>query len=68
MTMKQFWKRYFEAKFKAYVSDGPNTISSEARLVHVYAKNDWLREAVTLRIDAITMDDFWDPAVFDRLR
>ena len=38
------------------------------RLIHVHVKSNWLQEAVTIKIEAIGLDDFWDPAVFDRLR
>ncbi|CAI4227916.1 unnamed protein product [Auanema sp. JU1783] len=68
MTLKQLWKRNFDASFKTCVSDGPNTVCSTCRFIHTYVHSNWLREAVTVSIDKISLDDFWDPAVFNRFR
>ncbi|VDM53258.1 unnamed protein product [Angiostrongylus costaricensis] len=48
--------------------DGPNTVCSMCRFIHVYLTRDSLHEAATILLPRITLDDFWDPPLFNRFR
>uniref|UniRef100_A0A7I4YNL8 Cadherin domain containing protein n=1 Tax=Haemonchus contortus TaxID=6289 RepID=A0A7I4YNL8_HAECO len=68
LILKNQWKRNLDTHFKTCVSDGPNTVCAKCRFIHVYLTQDSLREAVTVFIPKMSLDDFWDPVVFNRFR
>ncbi|ETN76935.1 cadherin domain protein [Necator americanus] len=68
LTLKSQWKRNIDAQFKTCVSDGPNRVCAICRFIHVYVNQDSLREAATLFLPKMSLDDFWDPPVFNRFR
>lgn len=68
ILVKQEWKRNMDVSFKTCVSDGANTECSMCRFIHVLVEPEWLAESFTLSLARMTVDDFWDPMVFQRFR
>uniref|UniRef100_A0A1I7XG09 Cadherin domain-containing protein n=1 Tax=Heterorhabditis bacteriophora TaxID=37862 RepID=A0A1I7XG09_HETBA len=68
ITLSSQWKRNVEATFKTCVSDGPNTVCAQCRLVHVYVEVSWLRESVSVSLPRVGLDDFWDPSIYRRFK
>ncbi|CAB01427.3 Cadherin EGF LAG seven-pass G-type receptor fmi-1 [Caenorhabditis elegans] len=68
ILVKQEWKRNMDVSFKTCVSDGANTECSTCRFIHVLVEPEWLSESFTLSLARMTVDDFWDPLVFQRFR
>ncbi|PIC27301.1 hypothetical protein B9Z55_019604 [Caenorhabditis nigoni] len=68
ILVKQEWKRNMDVSFKTCVSDGANTECATCRFIHVLVEPDWLAESFTLSLARMTVDDFWDPLVFQRFR
>uniref|UniRef100_A0A158P8W9 Cadherin-23 n=1 Tax=Angiostrongylus cantonensis TaxID=6313 RepID=A0A158P8W9_ANGCA len=68
IILKSQWKRNIDTQIKTCVSDGPNTVCSICRFIHVYLTQDSLHEAATILLRRITLDDFWDPPLFNRFR
>ncbi|CAI5453353.1 unnamed protein product [Caenorhabditis angaria] len=68
ILVKQEWKRNMDLKFKSCVSDGPNTECATCRFIHVIIEPEWLSESVTIAMSGLSLDDFWDPMVFQRFR
>ncbi|KAK6046597.1 EGF-like domain protein, partial [Cooperia oncophora] len=68
LILKNQWKRNLDTQFKTCVSDGPNTVCAKCRFIHVHLTQDSLREAVTVFLPKMSLDDFWDPTVFNRFR
>ncbi|EYC14800.1 hypothetical protein Y032_0039g165 [Ancylostoma ceylanicum] len=68
LVLKSQWRRNIDTHFKTCVSDGPNRVCATCRFIHVYLTQDSLREAATVFLPKMSLDDFWDPPVFNRFR
>ncbi|VDN22887.1 unnamed protein product [Cylicostephanus goldi] len=68
LVLKSQWKRNIDTNFKTCVSDGPNRVCASCRFIHVHLTQDLLREAATIFLPKMSLDDFWDPPVFNRFR
>lgn len=68
LILQNQWKRNLDTSLKSCVSDGPNTVCSMCRFIHVYLTQEALREAATLFLPKTSLEDFWDPPVFNRFR
>ncbi|CAJ0602376.1 unnamed protein product [Cylicocyclus nassatus] len=68
LVLKSQWKRNIDTNLKTCVSDGPNRVCASCRFIHVHLTQDLLREAATLFLPKMSLDDFWDPPVFNRFR
>ncbi|CAB3399016.1 unnamed protein product [Caenorhabditis bovis] len=68
ILVKQEWKRNIDLRFKSCVTDGANTECATCRFIHVLIDTEWLFESFTLALGRMTIDDFWDPQVFQRFR
>ncbi|KHN70868.1 Protocadherin-like wing polarity protein stan [Toxocara canis] len=66
LRLMNTWRRHIDAKYRACVSDGPNTVCATCRVIYIPVDEQTLRESVTVQIGDITQDDFLDYDTFDR--
>ncbi|KJH47966.1 laminin G domain protein [Dictyocaulus viviparus] len=68
LILKHQLRRNIDTQFRTCVSDGPNTVCSMCRFIHIYFTQESLHEAVTVFLPKLSLDDFWDLPTFTRFR